>query len=153
GSTVSSAGRRKNRDFPSGTLARRAILKLLGERAIGPRAITVSGVGEDRLPDDRALLEANALAHDGVEDAVGAAELVLRALEHLPRVQRPVVEARRQDPLDLQRRADLALDLPHGLEEKADSQEGVVVAGHRDEDAVGGAECVHRQQPEGWRAV
>src|SRR5207253_267705 len=120
---TSSLGRRKNKDFPSGRLARRGIVKLLGERAVSPRTIAVSGIGQDGLAEDGALLEPHALAHNGIKDSISPAELRSCALEHLPRVERSIVEAGRQDAFDLQRWTDLALDLAHGVQEQTYPQQ------------------------------
>src|SRR6478609_3175974 len=102
-STVRSSGsvaRKSSASGPSRMLARRrAIQYLLGQVAIHARSLTGRVVLQHRLPLDRSLGKTDGLADPRVEDEIP--EVLLQDIDSLARVEKPLVEHRREDPLDL----------------------------------------------------
>src|SRR6266566_7846249 len=96
---AASVARKSSARGPSRMLARRrAIENLLCEIAVGLCGATCGVVLEHRAALHGRLGIADRLANPGPEDEV--AEVLFQDLDSLARVQRAVVEHRRQDPLD-----------------------------------------------------
>ena len=99
----------------------------------------------------RALGDPHVPRDDSAKDLV--AEVMPDLFLDLPREAVPPIEHREQQALECQARIEGLAYAADGVEERAQSLEGVVLALQRDENAVGRAECVHREETERRRTV
>jgi hypothetical protein len=129
-----------------------ALEEFAGELAVGGGAGAVGVVGDDGQAVGGGFGEAHGAGDERFVDFVGevgpdfADDLVGEVGAH--------VEHGHDDALDGQARGGAGVvELADGVEDGADAFEGVVLALHGDEDAVGGAEGVHGEDAEGGGAV
>src|SRR5438876_2134641 len=149
---AASVARNSSASGPSRMLARfRAIEHLPREVAVHLRGLAARIVLQHRLSLHRRFRVADRLADLRVEDE--GAEVLLQDLDRLARVQQPAVVHRRQDPLDLDERVEVLADHRERVLELHEPAQRQVLALHGDDDAVGGDERVHGQQPERRRRV
>src|SRR5688572_11497327 len=116
------------------------------EVAVCSRGVAASGVGRDRASDQRRLAELYGISDDAGEDVVIADDAQL--VEHVASKVRAAVVERGQQPEDPQVAVELEPDRVDDLDEVGQSLHRVVLGLDRDDDAVGGHEAVHGQQPE-----
>ena len=103
------------------------------------------------MPFHRRLSEAHRLADSRREHAV--AEVLLEQLDRLLGVQRPRVDQRRQDALDLDVRVEVLTDHRERVLELDQTAHRQILALDGDDHLVGGRQRVDRQQPEARRRV
>src|SRR3954447_2006466 len=149
---AASVARKSSASGPSRMLARlRAIEHLLRQIAVRLGGAATGVVFQDGSALHGRLRIANRLADLRVEDEI--AEVLLQDLDRLPRVQRPAVVHRREDPLDPDLRVQVLADHRKCVFELDESAQREVLALHRDDHAVRRDECVDRQQAERRRRV
>src|SRR5262245_4350874 len=149
---AASVARKSSASGPSRMLARlRAIEHLLREIAVGLRSGAGGVVLEHRRPLHGRFGIADGLADPGLEDEV--AEVLLEDLERLPRVERPAVVHRREDPLDPDVRIQVLADHAERVLELDETAEREVLALDGHDHAVGRDQRVDRQQAQRRRRV
>src|SRR3954451_13119794 len=149
---AASVARNSSASGPSRMLARlRAIEHLLRKLSVGLRGIPARVVLQDGGALHRGLRIANGLADLRVEDEIS--EVLLQDLDGLARVQRPAVEHRRQDPLDLDDGVQVLPDHRERVLELDQAAQREVLALHRDDHARRRDQRVDREQPERWGRV
>src|SRR6478672_6329918 len=122
-----------------------------GDLAVGLRALRRAGRREDRAADGGCLREAHGLGDRWLED--GQVVALPHVGEHLARVVASTVEEGRQDAPHLQVAVEDLLHVGDGVEQLSDTAVAEHLAGHRDDEGVGGRQRVERQHPEARRAV
>src|SRR5918994_1605412 len=149
---AASVARNNSASGPSRMLARfRAIEHLLRELPVGRGSVAGRVVLEHRAPLHGRLGVANCLLDPGLEDQL--AEVLLQDLDRLARVERPPVEHRRQDPLDLDVGIEVLPDHGERALQLDEAAEREVLALHGNDHTLGRDERVDRQQPERGRCV
>src|SRR6185312_10012642 len=134
---------------PSRMLARLPVAMgqhLLREVAIRLRGLPGRIVLEHGHPLHGSLCETHGLADARCEHTI--AEVLLQDLDRLLRVQRPRVDQRRQDPLDLDVGVQVLADHVQRVLELDEPAHGEVLALHGDDHLVRRRQRVDRQQPE-----
>ena len=111
----------------------------------------VGSVGDDRLGGHRRVRELDRAPDTRIEHEV--AEGLLQALEDLARVQRPRVDHRGNDAVDLQARVDTITHRLDGLDQQGHAAQREELRLHGDDDAVSGGQSIDREQAKGGLAV
>src|SRR2546429_3082839 len=144
---AASVARKSSARGPSRMLARRrAIENLLREIAVGLCGATCGVVLEHRAALHGRFGVADRLANPRPENQV--AEVLFQDLDRLARVQRAVVEHRRQDPLDANRGIQVLADHRERVLELDETAQREVLALDGNDHALGSNERVDRQQAE-----
>ena len=125
--------------------------ELVRERGIRERAGRIRGVSRDRLAVARRLGQADVPRDHRLEDAI--AQVASDLAGDIGRQLRASVEHRQHDALDVEFRVQVVANEIESGQQLGQSFQGVVLALQRDEDRVGGGQCVDGQQPEGRRAI
>src|SRR5712671_3576143 len=144
------SGMRLLRPFPSACLFM-TFDHLARQAHVGLGALRFDVVKEDRAAEARRLPQPDIAWDDGGEHPL--LEEFANVVDHLAGEIGPVVEHREQDPVDNQLGIDRRLDALQGLDHLRDPFARQILALHRDQNAVGRGERVHRDEPKRRRAI
>ncbi len=134
-----------------GSIRPSRVLSSTERAAIRSGTHRVGRIARDRLAVARRLRQPDVPRDDGLVDPVP--EVAANLGGDVGRKLRPRVVHRQDDPLDREVGIEVVADEFEGRKQLGQSFQRVVLALQRDEDAIGGGQCVHGQQPERRRAV